>query len=71
MDIERSLLLSPLPNTDGIISFRIMEKVTFGDDKILDTQTLDVKTFLGGDTSAMVPLEVGEIQLIGRYTPQA
>jgi hypothetical protein len=69
MEIDRSLLLTPLPDIDGIISIRIVEKVTFGDDKVLETQSLEVKSFCGQHTNTVmkVSMEIGEVELIGRY----
>lgn len=66
MDMPRKVLLSPLPDTDGIIHLRIMEKVTFGDDNLLDTRNIEVKSL--NDTSTMkIVMEIGEVDITGHY----
>lgn len=68
-DLKRTILLSPLPNTDGLITLRIMEKMTFGDDRLIDFHDLDVKSLIQTPNECTkLTLESGEVELFGRYS---
>jgi hypothetical protein len=47
-----------------------MEKMTFGDDKLIDFYDLDVKSLTqSSNESTKLTKESGEVELFGRYTP--
>mmetsp|Transcript_11776 Transcript_11776/g.17834 ORF Transcript_11776/g.17834 Transcript_11776/m.17834 type:complete len:294 (+) Transcript_11776:55-936(+) len=67
---QKKIILSPLPDSDGFLCIRVMEKNTFGDDKVLgERKDLQISTFKSSLGERMVfTIGSAEVTFTAIYT---